>query len=75
MHLSPRLRLDRDVRLRMDRSMERLHQLRVRQFELRDRAWRRQLETQERSMARLQERMGRLRLQGPLRWRRHLRTI
>jgi hypothetical protein len=74
--VAPSIRLHRDeLHLRLERSLQRMDRLRERHFDLRDRAWHRQLETQERSMSRLQERMVRLRAVRPLRFRRHLRTI
>ena len=83
----PPIRLDRGafrlrtpdrgaLRLRaLDRAFDRMDRVRDRQFALQERAGRRQLETRERALSRVRDRMGPQLRVRPFGVRRHLRTI
>jgi hypothetical protein len=59
----------------LERSLGRLDRLHGREFAMRDRALGRHLERRERTMDWMQGRLDRMRLERPMRMRRHWRTI
>jgi hypothetical protein len=59
----------------LERSMARLDRGHGREFAMRDRALGRRMELRERAMERMHGRLDRMRLERPMRMRRHWRTI